>query len=215
MSSEREDGASPASGRSLRRRLGPGMAAESQPGWVRELLDFWFSHGPAPGAPPDTAAWWQKSEEFDAEIGKRFGIEWARQSRREIEDFLGDAETALASVILFDQLPRNMFRGHADQYSTDHMALAIARGAVERGFDDGMTKDQRTFLYMPFQHSEELKDQVQSLLLFSALGDADLLDYARKHHEVIEKFGRFPHRNIVLGRKPTAMELAAGDVVPW
>jgi uncharacterized protein (DUF924 family) len=202
----------------------PFSHAKAEPqAWVRDVLDFWFAHGPAPGAPPDSAAWWKRSEEFDAEIGKRFGIEWARQSRRPVEDFLGDAETALASVILFDQFPRNMFRGpgsgsgagHADQYSTDHMALEIARGAVERGYDDGMSRDQRTFLYMPFQHSEELKDQVQSLLLFTALGDDNLLKYARKHHEVIEKFGRFPHRNVALGRKPTAMEQAAGDVVPW
>jgi uncharacterized protein (DUF924 family) len=191
------------------------MASETQPNWVRELLDFWFSHGPAPGAAPETAAWWKRSDEFDAKIGERFGIEWARQSRREVEDFLGDAETALAAIILFDQLPRNMFRGHADQYSTDHMALAIAKSAVERGYDDGMTPEQRTFLYMPFQHSEDVKDQVQSLLLFSALGHPRLLHFARKHHEVIEKFGRFPHRNAVLGRKPTAMESAAGEVVPW
>jgi uncharacterized protein (DUF924 family) len=183
--------------------------------WARDVLDFWFSHGPAPGAPPNSADWWKQSEAFDAEIGKRFGIEWARQSRRQVEDFLRDPDTALAAVILFDQLPRNMFRGHADQYSTDHLALAIAKGAIERGYDDGMAEARRGFLYMPFQHSEEYKDQVQSLLLFSALGDAEQLAYARKHHEVIEKFGRFPHRNAVLGRKPTAMELAAGEVVPW
>ena len=103
----------------------------------------------------------------------------------------------------------------ADQFATDHMALAIAKNAIELDYDHDMDKDQRTFLYMPFQHSEDLKDQVRSLLLFSALGDADLLHYARKHHEVIEKFGRFPHRNAALGRKPTAMEQAAGDVFPW
>ena len=175
--------------------------------WARELLDFWFSRG--------REDWWRGSPELDEEIRKKFGIEWARQARRQVEDFLGDPDTALAAVILFDQLPRNMFRGHADQYSTDHLALAIAKGAIDRGHDDGMAEARRGFLYMPFQHSEELKDQVQSLLLFSALGDAEQIGYARKHHEVIEKFGRFPHRNTVLGRKPTAMELAAGEVVPW
>ena len=183
--------------------------------WVRDVLDFWFSHGPQPGADPDSAAWWNRSETFDEEIKERFGIEWARQARRPVGDFVGDPETALAAVVLFDQLPRNMFRGHADQFSTDHMALAIAREAIDRGYDDGMSRDQRTFLYMPFEHSEDLKDQVRSLLLFTALGDDYQLKYARKHHEVIERFGRFPHRNIVLGRKPTAMEQAAGDVVPW
>jgi uncharacterized protein (DUF924 family) len=183
--------------------------------WVREILDFWFGHGPMPGADPDSADWWQRSDAFDHEIKERFGIEWARQARRPVEDFIGDSGTALAAVILFDQFPRNMFRGHADRFSTDHMALAIAKAAIEHGYDDGMSRDQRTFLYMPFQHSEELKDQVQSLLLFTALGDDNLLKYARRHHEVIERFGRFPHRNAALGRKPTAMEQAAGDVVPW
>jgi uncharacterized protein (DUF924 family) len=179
----------------------------SPPRWAEEVLAFWFAHG--------EKDWWKGSDGFDAEIRERFAIEWARQSRRQVADFLGDADTALAAVILFDQFPRNMFRGHADQFATDHLALAIARGAVERGYDDGMANVRRGFLYMPFQHSEELKDQVQSLLLFSALGDAQMLHYARKHHEVIETFGRFPHRNAVLGRKPTAMELAAGEVVPW
>ena len=193
--SEAAEGAGAASGK-------PGA-----PGWARELLDYWFSLG--------KKEWWGGSPELDEEIRERFGIEWARQARRPVDDFLADAEIALAAVILFDQVPRNMFRRHADQFSTDHMALAIAKGAVERGYDDGMLAQQRSFLYMPFQHSEEIKDQVQSLLLFTALGDAEQLDYARKHHAVIEKFGRFPHRNAMLGRKPTAMEQAAGDVVPW
>ena len=175
--------------------------------WVAEVLDFWFSQ-----SKPD---WWQGSSEFDEEIRERFAIEWARQARREASAFLADAETALAAVILFDQFSRNMFRKSADQFATDHLALAIARGAVERHYGDGMTAERRAFLYMPFQHSEDLRDQVQSLLLFTALGNDEMLRYARLHHEVIERFGRFPHRNAVLGRKPTAMEQAAGDAVPW
>jgi uncharacterized protein (DUF924 family) len=175
--------------------------------WAQEVLNFWFAH--------DYESWWKPSKELDAEIHERFGIEWARQARRPVADFLGDPDTALAAVILFDQFPRNMFRGHADQFATDHMALAIAKEAIERGYDDGMASERRAFLYMPFQHSEDLKDQRQSLLLFTALGDARMMPYARKHYEVIEKFGRFPHRNEVLGRKPTAMETAAGDVFPW
>ncbi len=175
--------------------------------WVSEVLDFWFSLG--------WEDWWRGSEEFDSEIRDRFGIEWARQSRRPIEEFLDDADTALAAVILFDQFPRNMFRGHADQFATDHMGLAIAKAAIDRGWDDGMNEARRAFLYMPFQHSEEEKDQVRSLLLFTALGNEEWLHFARLHHDVIKRFGRFPHRNAVLGRKPTAMERAAGDVVPW
>ena len=175
--------------------------------WTGEVLDFWFARG--------WEQWWKADSAFDQEIKDRFGILWARQSRRQVGDFVADADTALAAVILFDQFPRNMFRGHADQFSTDHLALAIAREAIERGYDDGMSMVERGFLYMPFQHSEKLQDQVRSLLLFTALGDEEMLLYARKHHEVIERFGRFPHRNAALGRKPTAMELAAGEVYPW
>ena len=174
---------------------------------VQAVLDFWFSHG--------WDDWWKPNPGFDAEIRKRFERLWEEQRENVAEHFLGSADEALAAVILFDQLPRNMFRAHADQFASDPLALAVAKGAVERSYDDGMTPERRGFLYMPFQHSEDLRDQIQSLLLFTALGDARQLDYARKHHEVIQRFGRFPHRNKVLGRKPTAMEQAAGEVVPW
>ena len=174
---------------------------------VRAILDFWFSRS--------WEEWWRSDPEFDAEIKKRFETLWAEQRENVPEHFLGSADEALAAVILFDQFPRNMFRGHADQFSTDPLALAIAKGAVARGYDDGMTPERRGFLYLPFEHGEDLRDQVQSLLLFTALGDARMLDYARKHHDVIERFGRFPHRNAILGRKPTAIEQAAGEVVPW
>ena len=174
---------------------------------VREILDFWFSRG--------RDDWWTASPAFDDAIRDRFLTLWQELRGNVPDDFLGDPETALAAVILFDQFPRNMFRGHADQFSTDPLALAVAGAAVERGYDDGMTSAQRGFLYMPFQHSENLADQRRSLLLFTALGDEEQLLYARKHHEVIERFGRFPHRNAILGRKPTAIEAAAGEVVPW
>jgi len=175
--------------------------------WVGAVLGFWFSRGPE--------AWWKSDPAFDLEVRERFLR--LREELRESgpEAFLADPDTALAAVILFDQLPRNMFRDHADQFSTDPLALAIARGAIALGHDDGMTPERRGFLYMPFEHSEDLRDQRQSLLLFTALGDSGHLGYARKHYEVIERFGRFPHRNAMLGRKPTAIETAAGEVVPW
>jgi len=177
------------------------------PAWVRDVLDFWFSRG--------KDEWWTPDDAFDDEVRERFHDLWEERRENVPDHFLGSADEALAAVILFDQFPRHMFRGHADQFSTDPLALGVAKGAVERGHDDGMTPDRRGFLYMPFQHSEDRKDQLQSLLLFTALGDDEMLDYARKHHEVIARFGRFPHRNAVLGRKPTAIERAAGDVVPW
>ncbi len=177
------------------------------PDQAQDILDFWFSRG--------KEDWWKANPAFDREIRDRFLAVWEEERENLPERFLADPDTALAAVILFDQFPRNMFRGHADQFATDPLALAIAKGAVERSYDDGMTSDRRGFLYMPFQHSEDLADQRRSLLLFTALGDAEQLAYARKHHDVIERFGRFPHRNEVLGRKPTALEAAAGEVVPW
>jgi uncharacterized protein (DUF924 family) len=176
-------------------------------GWVRDVLAFWFSHG--------SDDWWKANAAFDAEISERFRETWDEQRRRPAVDFLDSPDHALAAVILFDQFPRNMFRGHAEQFATDELALAIARGAVERGYDDGMAPERRGFLYMPFQHSEDARDQRQSLLLFTALGDPEQLRFARLHHDVIARFGRFPHRNAVLGRKPREDEIEAGDVVPW
>jgi len=118
-------------------------------------------------------------------------------------------------VILFDQFPRNMFRGSAEQFATDHLALAIAKGALDAGYDQELAPDERKFLYMPFEHSENLDDQNRSVLLFTQLGDDEQVLYAKKHRDVIARFGRFPHRNAMLGRAPRPDEIAAGDVVPW
>ena len=177
------------------------------PAQAEAVLDFWFSH--------DRDDWWNVNPAFDDEIRDRFRALWEEQRGHVPDHFLANLDTALAGVILFDQFPRNMFRGHADQFSTDPLALAIAGGAVERGYDDGMTSARRGFLYMPFQHSEDLADQRRSIGLFTALGDDYQLGFARKHHDIIETFGRFPHRNAMLGRAPRPAETAAGDVVPW
>ena len=175
--------------------------------WRRDVLTYWF------GLKPEQ--WWKSDPEVDEEIRERFKQRWAKERRLPVESFLGDPLTALAAVILFDQFPRNMFRGDAEQFATDHLALAIAKVAEDRGFDDRLEVKERPFLYMPFQHSENLGDQKQSLQLFTALNDDYQLGYAQKHHDVIERFGRFPHRNRILGRAPRPAELAAGDVVPW
>ena len=175
--------------------------------WRRDVLTYWF------GLKPEQ--WWKSDPEVDEEIRERFKQRWAQERRLPVESFLGDPLTALAAVILFDPFPRNMFRGDAQQFATDPLALAIAKGAVDRGFDDRLEVKERPFLYMPFQHSENLGDQKQSLQLFTALNDDYQLGYAQKHHDVIERFGRFPHRNRILGRAPRPAELAAGDVVPW
>jgi uncharacterized protein (DUF924 family) len=175
--------------------------------WAAEVLDFWFARDPQ--------NWWAVDPEFDAEVRERFLALWEEQQQRPIADFLNLPDEALATIILFDQFPRNMFRGHAQSFATDHMALALAKAAVERGYDDGLDKDRRAFLYMPFEHSEDAEDQRRSVALFTALDDPEYLRFARQHQDVIERFGRYPHRNKILGRAPRPDELAAGDVFPW
>ena len=175
--------------------------------WRSDVLKFWFGLDPA--------RWWEADPALDREIRDRFLDLWSDKRQLPVASFLDDPLTALAGVILFDQFPRNMFRGHADQFSTDHLALGIAKGAVERKLDDDLEPQERGFLYMPFQHSEDLGDQKRSIGLFTALGDDYQLGFAKKHHDVIERFGRFPHRNAILGRAPRPEESAAGDVVPW
>lgn len=160
---------------------------------TNDILTYWFEE-----IGPDN--WWKKSEATDATITERFHDLWSEWRSRTPESFLTSAKDALAAVILFDQFPRNMFRHNAEAFSTDPLALAIAKGALDKGLDEHMTQDERSFLYMPFQHSEDLEDQKRSLLLFTDLGVQNSLDFAKKHHDIIERFGRFPHRNAVLGR---------------
>ena len=175
--------------------------------WRRDVLTYWF------GLTPEQ--WFKSDPAVDADITERFHDLYERKRELPASSFLEDPLTALAAIILFDQFPRNMFRGHADQFQTDHLALAIAKGAVERGLDDQVDQKERVFVYMPFQHSESLADQNRSVQLFTALGDDYNLGFAKKHRDVIERFGRFPHRNAMLGRAPRPDEAAAGDVVPW
>jgi len=183
------------------------MSEATANNWRADVLKFWFALKPE--------QWWNGTPELDGEIRERFFDRWEDKRQLPASSFLDDPLTALAGVILFDQFPRNMFRGHADSYSTDTLARAIADGAVDKGFDQQLAPEERAFLYMPFEHSEDMDDQRRSLLLFTRLGDANMLGFAMKHHDIIERFGRFPHRNAILGRQPRADEIAAGDVVPW
>ena len=175
--------------------------------WRSGVLKFWFGLDPK--------QWWKSDGALDHRIKQRFLKLWFEKRRLPVEAFLTDPLTALAAVILFDQFPRNMFRGNAEQFATDHLALAIAKSAVDKGLDDELQPRECGFLYMPFEHSENLADQDRSVLLFTALGDDYQLGYAKKHHDVIARFGRFPHRNQMLGRAPRPDEIAAGDVFPW
>jgi uncharacterized protein (DUF924 family) len=175
--------------------------------WRGDVLRYWF------GLEPDR--WWQADGEIDREIRRRFLKLWTEKRELPVASFVDQPLSALAGAILFDQFPRNMFRGHANQFATDPLALGIARAAVDRHLDQQLEPQERGFLYMPFQHSEDIADQRRSLLLFTALGDDYLLGYANKHHDVIARFGRFPHRNAILGRAARADEIAAGKIEPW
>lgn len=175
--------------------------------WRAHVLKFWF------GLKPEQ--WWKTDPELDHRIKQNFLKLWFEKRQLPADTFLTDSLTAVAAVILFDQFPRNMFRGDAETYATDTLALAVAKGAVERKFDDELASEERKFLYMPFQHSENLDDQNQSVLLFTQLGDDHQLRYAKHHRWIIDKFGRFPHRNSVLRRASRPEEIAAGADKPW
>ena len=175
--------------------------------WRADVLKFWFGLS--------REQWWNGGPELDHRIRQNFLKLWAEKRRLPIDAFLDDPLTAAAAVILFDQFPRNMFRGHADQFATDHLALAIAKAVIDRHLDEQLQPQERLFLYMPFQHSEDLADQKRSLLLFTELGEPEQIKYSRIHHDLIERFGRFPHRNALLGRASRPEEIAAVTEKPW
>jgi len=176
-------------------------ASAQDAAWVDAVLDFWF--GPVSGARREE--WFAKDPAFDAEIRDRFGDLYARAAAGACDDAAATPRGRLALVIVLDQFPRNMFRDDSRAFAADAHALIHARAAVAAGQDAVLAPIEREFLYMPFQHSESLADQRRSVALFADLGDvAD--DYARRHLAIIERFGRFPHRNAVLGRDSTPEE---------
>jgi uncharacterized protein (DUF924 family) len=172
--------------------------------WAAALLDFWFNK-------VGEQRWWTHDADLDRQCATRFATLWEEKRLLAGEVFLDRADDALAAVLLFDQLPRNMFRGTPKAYATDERARAVARGAISHGYDIQIGGAGRLFFYMPFQHSEDLEDQKLSLSLFEAAGDSRSLEFARDHHDMIERFGRFPHRNAVLGRKTLPEEQEAAQ----
>lgn len=170
--------------------------------WTTEILDFWFDE-------LGTKSWFRANDAVDEQIVERFQELWEEQKSKTASAFLDTPESALAAIILFDQFPRNMFRGTAEAFATDHLALQIATEVVEREYDHDLTDEQKAFAYMPFMHSEDLKDQTRSLGLFTALGAEGNIKIAREHRDIIAEYGRFPHRNDVLGRETRTEEQAA------
>lgn len=173
-----------------------------------ELLRFWFGEGSDHGSP--RSFWFEKSEEVDREIRDRFLEDYERAAAGELEHWKSGPRECLALILLLDQVPRNIFREDARSYATDALAREAARHAVDNAFDSELAKVERWFVYLPFEHSEGLEDQLRSVELFEALGDdedsVNVTYYARRHLEVIERFGRFPHRNRMLGRESTPEE---------
>ncbi len=172
-----------------------------------DVLDFWFAGSAAP-----RAEWFRKDAGFDASIAERFGPLVGHALSGGLAAWGGVPDEALAQVIVLDQFTRNIFRDTPRAFAGDALALAAARAMVARGDDQALPPLRRVFAYLPFEHAEDRAMQHESLRLFAALSAADASlanfeDYARRHAEVIERFGRFPHRNAVLGRAPTAEEL--------
>ena len=161
-----------------------------------EVLKFWFGR--------DRKAWFEKNPAFDEEIRQRFLPAYGLGSTGMLGAWTQAPASCLALVVLLDQFPRNMFRGTARAFATDRAALEAARTILDRGWDKAMTPDEQMFAYLPFEHSEALPDQELSLKLFE--GNANF-EWARKHWEIIRRFGRFPHRNAALGRASTPEEI--------
>lgn len=168
---------------------------------IEEVLRFWF-------APAQAERWFKANVAFDREIERRFLglIETAAAGK--LEKWGTTPRGALALCILLDQFPRNIWRGAPRAFAADALARQVAAAALASGHDQALTAEERLFLYLPLEHSEDLADQERCVALMATLGDAELLDYALRHRDIIARFGRFPHRNAILGRDSTAEELA-------
>jgi uncharacterized protein (DUF924 family) len=168
-----------------------------------EIVSFWRDAGPE--------RWFKKDAAFDQEIRYRFLATHEDAAAGKLSEWEASAEGTLALLILLDQFPRNMFRNDARAFASDPLARSIAAGALVRGFDAQVQPDMRGFFYLPFEHSENLTDQERAVAFYKTIGDADGLKWAEIHADIIRRFGRFPHRNSVLGRATTPEEQAFLD----
>jgi uncharacterized protein (DUF924 family) len=168
-----------------------------------DVLAFWRAAGPD--------KWFEKDDAFDTEIAVRFFAVWQAAADGRLVKWEETPGGALALTIVLDQFPRNMFRGHARTYASDAIARAVADRALARGFDRRVADGERQFFYLPFMHSEALADQERCLQLAQGHGDDEFTRYAEQHADIIRRFGRFPHRNMILGRATTPEERAFLD----
>jgi len=168
-----------------------------------EILAFWREAGPD--------RWYRRDDTFDAEVCRRFLGLWQRATADELASWETSDDGALALVIVLDQFPRNLFRDDVRTYASDPLAREVAHRAVSRGVDARVDPALREFLYLPFMHSEHLPDQLRCIELSRAAGHAENLKWAEHHADIIRRFGRFPHRNRLLGRATTPEERAFLD----
>jgi uncharacterized protein (DUF924 family) len=174
---------------------------------IRDVLDFWFLPLDDPGHGRPREIWWKGPAEFDAEIRARFGAAFDRAVEGAFDSWRQSPDGALAHIILCDQFPRNMYRRTARAFEGDTKGLETARLALARSYPAAFNLTMRLFFYLPFQHSEALADQDLGCILFAAFEDQETMKHAIEHRDVIVRFGRFPHRNDVLGRVCTEEEL--------
>lgn len=176
------------------------------------LIDFWFGPPGAPSRFEQRDVWFKVDAVFDGQCKAQFGTLRERAAAGDCADWTLEAEPCLALILLLDQFPRNLYRGHAQAFATDAQARDAARAALGRGFDRSLPPSWRQFVYLPFEHSEDLADQELSVKLATVLARdpafARALDYAQRHRAIIARFGRFPHRNAALGRTSTPEEQA-------
>ncbi len=176
----------------------------------REVLDFWFGREGEEGYGEYRQAWFTKDAEFDREVRDRFESVHEEAAARRLEGWKDEAQSCLALIIALDQFPRNMFRGDPRTHATDDQALEASKYAIEHALDRELPAFGRMFVYMPFMHAENVEDQRRSVELFEMLAaqpDApNVVDFAIGHRDIVERFGRFPHRNAILGRETTPEE---------
>ena len=166
----------------------------------KEIINFWFEE-------IEPKQWWQKSEEFDTLIENRFGTIHIQAISGELFQWRETSVGSLAEIIILDQFSRNMFRDKPESFAYDAMALTLAQVAIDKGFDSELSQIQRVFLYMPFMHSESQRIHEEAVKLFTALGVESNLEFEYKHKTIIDRFGRYPHRNAILGRQSTEQEI--------
>ncbi len=179
---------------------------------VEAVLSFWFEEGIVPGICEYRPIWFASPPEFDAAITDRFSEDFERAARNELDHMAASPKGVLALILMLDQFPRSLFRSGSRAFATDAKARDICSKVIARGDDRKLTGIQRIFCYLPLQHSEEIEDQNCSVKLFDSLGEEKVFHFiqeaARRHLDIIERFGRFPHRNATLSRVSTPEERA-------